>query len=133
VISISLPSPACNLRDQRIYDQMLAVAASPDRPVAVRTAAMEVLVKYVVPSSSFRPWELVPPDSIKYIPIAAGSTTRSVQRRGALPVRGDIGPEVLAFLERLGADRTGQPRGVWYAAASLGKRVRWELEHPENP
>lgn len=121
------------VRDRRIYDQVHATATDLDRPVNVRTAAMEVLVKYVDPESSIRPGELVPPDSIRNIRMVLGSTTRWVQMEGSEPVGNEIGPEVLSLLERLAADRTGQPRGVWYAAARLAPRVRWKLERQSPP
>lgn len=116
------------IRDRRIYEQALTIAAARNRPVRVRTYAMLVLVKYLIPSSSIRPSDLVPPDSIGHIRIPLGSTTRDIQTEGAQPVGSDIGPEILATFERIAADRTGEPREVWYAAARLARRVRLELE-----
>ncbi|HEX8394549.1 MAG TPA: hypothetical protein VF665_19535 [Longimicrobium sp.] len=124
----SLTASTMYIRDRRIYDQALAVAGSRDRPVRVRTHAMLILVKYVIPSSSIRPSDLEPPDTIEHVRVPLGSTTRDYQTQGTQAVGSEIGPEVLAVLERIASDREGEPREVWYAAARLARRVRWELE-----
>ena len=121
------------IRDGNLYSQLLQVAEDATRPAQVRVAAMLVLSKYVNPGTGVVLGQLVPPDSVRRIPMAMGSTTHTSYDLGAVPMPRGITPRVLALLERLAADRAGQPREVWFAAGMLAKRVRFDMEHLPTP
>jgi hypothetical protein len=121
------------VRDGALYSALLAVAASRSRPPQVRVAAMLALAKLTNPGIGIPLNFLEPPDTIRWIPMAAGSTTHSPYALGPIPMPLGFRRQVLALLEQLTADRAGQPREVWYAAGMLAQRVRADLERePEQ-
>lgn len=116
------------IRDRRIYQQLRETAEDPSRPSAVRVGAMLVLAKYVDPGSALWMSDLVPPDSIRRIPLLAATTTSYAQLTGPEPLPGPIGASVLDVLEGIASARGTEPREVWYAAAVLARRVRKDIE-----
>lgn len=122
------------IRDGRLYQELMLTAQEGTRPAPIRVAAMLVLAKYVNRGSGVWLTDLVPPDSIRYIPIASGSTTHTSYSDGSVALPNSVGPEVLSMLQRLTQDRVSQPRHVWYAAGRLAKRVeadlRFQAQHP---
>ncbi|HEX8394550.1 MAG TPA: hypothetical protein VF665_19540 [Longimicrobium sp.] len=128
-----LTRASMKVRDGELYSALLGIAGDPARPARVRVAAMLVLSKYVNPGTGVWLTDLVPPDSIRRIPMALGSTTYTSYAQGHVPMPTGISPQILALLERIAADRSGQPREVWYAAGMLAKRVRFDTEHLPTP
>lgn len=121
------------VRDGALYSELLAVADDDSRPPQVRVAAMLALAKLTNPGIGVPLGFLVPPDTIRRVPMAAGSTTHSPYAVGPVPLPAGYRSQVLALLEQLATDRTGQPREVWYAAGMLAQRVRFDLEHLPTP
>jgi hypothetical protein len=121
------------VHDGALYSELLAVADDPARPPQVRVATMLALAKLTNPGIGVPLRSLTPPDSIRRIPMALGSTTHAPYTVGPIPIPPGYRLQVLALLERLAADRTGQPREVWYAAGMLAKRARADLEHLPEP
>jgi hypothetical protein len=116
------------LRDARVFEAASGAALDRSRPPAVRIGAMLVLSKYVDPASAIWLTDLVPPDSIRRIPLILSSTTAGEWRAGSHPVADNVGPAVLTMLETIANNRAAEPRAVWYAAAVLAKRVRVDVE-----
>lgn len=111
------------IRDARVYGRLREVAVDRSRPGAVRVAAMIALANYVDPAISIDLSELRPPDGeIARVRSRGGVSLHAVQVPGAQPL-GLVTPEVLALLNGIAADRTGEPREVWYAAAVLARRL----------
>lgn len=115
------------LRDGRLYSQILETARNPAQPARVRVAAMLVLAKYVNPGNGVPLAQLQPPDTIRYIGMAHGSTNHRSSFDGSVPLPTGFGRQVLSLLEQLAADRDGQPREIWYAAEMLRLRVAFDL------
>jgi hypothetical protein len=116
------------IRDRRIYQQLRETAEDPSRPAAMRVGAMLVLARYVDPASALWLSDLVPPDSIRRIPLLAATTTSYAQLTGPEPLPGPIGASVLDVLEGIASARSTEPREVWYAAAVLARRVREDIK-----
>lgn len=111
------------VRDARVYASLRQIASDASRPSVVRVAAMIGLAEYVDPSISIDLSELRVPDGpITRIRFRGGSAVDVVQVPGAQPL-GPVRGEVIALLNRIAADRTGEPREVWYGAAVLARRV----------
>lgn len=121
------------VRDGALYSELLAVAGDRSRPAQVRVATMLALAKLTNPGIGVPLGFLAPPDTIRWIPMAAGSTTHAPYADGPVPMPPGYRLQVLALLEQLTADRAGQPREVWYAAGMLAQRVRFDLEHLPEP
>jgi hypothetical protein len=115
------------LRDGRLYSHLLRVAAEPHVQPEIRVAAMLVLAKYVNPGNGVYLAQLVPPDTIRYVRMATGSTNHRSSFDGSVPLPAGYGRNVLTVLERLAGDRAHQPRAVWYAAEMLRQRVEFDL------
>jgi hypothetical protein len=116
------------VRDNRLYRELMSTAGDRSRPAGVRAAAMLVLSRYVDPYSAAWLTDLVPPDSIGHIRLIGGSAAENVQVSGNEPIPGPVAASVLSLLQRLAADRAGEPREVWYAAAVLARRVQRDIE-----
>jgi hypothetical protein len=115
------------IRDARLYGQLRQTAADRSQPAAVRAGAMLVLARYVDPGSAVWLTDLVPPDSIRRVPLIGASTTATGQLTGAQPLDAPVSAQVLALLESIAAARAEEPREVWYAAAVLARRVRSDI------
>jgi hypothetical protein len=116
------------IRDQRLYDQLRQTVSDRSRPDLVRVAAMLVLSKYVDPYSAVWFSDLRPPsDTVTRIPLVGGSTTAGGQIDGSNPLIGHVAPAVQELLEQVSAQRTAETRAVWYAAAVLAKRVKFDI------
>jgi hypothetical protein len=119
----ALIAGSTNVRDARVYARLRETAADAARPDPVRVAAMIALAQYVDPTIAIDLSELRVPDGpVERIRFFGGSAVDVVHVRGAQPV-GDVSAEVRALLDRIAADRSGEPREVWYAAAVLSRRV----------
>lgn len=116
------------LRDARLYDQLRATAADHSRPSSMRVAAMLVLARYTDPRNAIWLSDLVPPDSIRRIPLVLSSSTGFYPITGEVPLSGSIAPQVLALLDEVAAARSKEEAPVWYAAAVLAKRLRRDME-----
>lgn len=111
------------IRDARVYASLRQTATDASRPPVVRVAAMIGLAEYVDPRISIDLSELcVPEGPITRIRFRGGSAVDVVQVPGAQPL-GSVKGEVVVLLNGIAADRTGEPREVWYAAAVLARRV----------
>lgn len=116
------------IRDARLFEQLRTTASDRSRPAPMRVGAMLVLHRYVDPGSGLWLTDLVPPDTIRRVPLVGASTTATGQVDGAHPVTTPVAPTVLALLDDIAAARDEEPREVWYAAAVLARRVRADLE-----
>lgn len=111
------------MRDARVYARLRETAEDASRPDPVRVAAMIALAQYVKPAISIDLSELRVPDGpITHIRFYGGSAVDVVHVPGAQPL-GDVSAEVRTLLNRIAADRSREPREVWYAAAVLSRRV----------
>jgi hypothetical protein len=121
------------VRDGALFTDLLAVAEDGSRPPQVRVATMLALAKLTNPGLSIPLSFLTPPDTIRRIPMALGSTTHASRGHGTVAMPPGYRLQILALLEQLTADRAGQPREVWYAAGMLAKRVRADLADTPEP
>lgn len=111
------------VRDARVYATLRRAATDASGPSAVRVAAMLTLAAYVDPSISIDLSELRVPDGpIERIRFRGGSAVDVVQVPGSQPL-GAVRDEVHSLSSTIAADRSGEPREVWYAAAVLARRV----------
>lgn len=111
------------LRDARVYGRLRATAPDRSRPSAVRVAAMIALARYVDPGIAIDLAELrVPEGPVTRIRFRGGTRIDVAQTSGAQPL-GSVTDKVLALLNRIAADRAGEPREIWYAAAVLARRI----------
>jgi len=115
------------IRDARLFEQLRATVADRSRPAPARVGAMLVLHRYVDPGSALWLSDLVPPDSIRRIPLVGASSTATGQLTGAQPLTTPVAPAVLTLLESVAAARNDEPREVWYAAAVLARRVQADI------
>ena len=84
---------------------------------------MIALARYVDPGIAIDIAELrVPPDPITRIRFYGGGHIDVVQTAGAQRL-GSVTTEVLSLLNRIAAERSTEPREVWYAAAVLARRI----------
>ncbi len=112
------------IRDARVYTSLRRIATDPARPSAVRVAAMIALAQYVDAGISIDLSQLrVPEGPITRIRFRGGSAVDVVQVPGAQPL-GSVRNDVRSLLAAIAANRSGEPREVWYAAAVLLRRVR---------
>ena len=112
------------IRDARVYASLRKTATDRSRPDAVRVAALIGLTEYVNPGISIDISELRPPEGeVERIRFYGGSAVDYVHVPGARPI-GPVADEVLPLLNRIAADRSGEPRQVWYAAAVLARRLQ---------
>jgi hypothetical protein len=119
---------SARIRDGRIYTATDDAARDGSRPVEVRLAAMLLLAKYVDPANGLSIASLTPPDSISHIPLRTGWRTDTWAADGAEPL-GPVAANVATLLRSIAANRTGEPRAVWYAAAVLARRVESDIAH----
>jgi hypothetical protein len=114
---------SARIKDARVYASLRRVATDASRPSAVRVASMIALAEYVDAGISIDLSELqVPEGPITRIRFRGGSAVDVVQVPGAQPL-GSVRNEVRGLLSTIAANRTGEPREVWYAAAVLLRRV----------
>lgn len=117
------------IRDARLFAQLRQTVLDRSRPDVVRVGAMLVLMKYSDPHGAYWFSDVRPPsDSIRRIPLVGGSTTAGEQLIGAQPIAGSVTPAVLELLEHIASRRFEESRTVWYAAAVLTKRIKFDLE-----
>ena len=123
-----LQRESARFRDVRLYQELRETALDRSRPELVRTGAMLVLMKYVDPHSALWFSDLrPPPGEIHRIPLVGSSSTAGVWDYGSEPL-GPVAQQVLQLLEGIAAQRETESREVWYAAAVLARRVRWDIE-----
>lgn len=116
---------SARLRDARIYEQLRRTVLDRARPEVVRVGAMLVLIRYVDPHSAAWFNEVRPPEGpIRYIRVPLSSALHDNSVTGASPLPPRLRDEVLELLDRVAAAQQTEPRAVWYAAASLAKRIR---------
>lgn len=85
---------------------------------------MITLARYVDPSIAIDLSELRAPEGeIRRIRFYGGTAIDVARVPGAQPL-GPIRDDVYSLLNTIAADRSGEPRDVWYAAAVLARRVR---------
>lgn len=118
-----LTRASMRIHDGRLFSELVRIVRDASRPGQVRVAAMLVLTKYVNRSSAVWLTDLIPPDTIRYIPTANGSTTHQSYHEGAVPLPESYSLQMLDVLRSMDANRSSQPREVWYAAAMLRKRL----------
>ena len=119
----ALIAGSTRVRDARVYARLRETAVDAARPDAVRVAAMIALARYVKRTIAIDLSELCVPDGpLTRIRYYGGSAVERAQVHGAQPL-GDVKTEVVSLLDRIAADRSGEPREVWYAAAVLSRRV----------
>lgn len=123
-----LQRESARFRDVRLYRELRGTALDRSRPELVRIGAMLVLAKYVDPYSALWFSDLrPPPGEIHRIPLVGSSSTAGVWDYGSEPL-GPVAHPVLELLERIAAQRSTETREIWYAAAVLAKRVRWDMD-----
>jgi hypothetical protein len=123
-----LQRESARFRDVRLYRELRETALDRSRPDLVRVGAMLALAKYVDPHSAswfsdLRP----PPGEIRRIPLVVSHSTAGVWDYGSEPL-GPVAQPVLELLERIAAQQSIESREIWYAAAVLARRVRWDIE-----
>ncbi|HEX8213404.1 MAG TPA: hypothetical protein VF584_24730 [Longimicrobium sp.] len=86
---------------------------------------MLVLIRYVDPRSAAWFNEVRPPEGpIRRIGVPLSSALHDNSVTGASPLPPTLRDEVLELLDRVAAAQQTEPRTVWYAAASLARRIR---------
>ena len=115
------------IRDARLYQQLRETAADRSRPADVRVAAMLVLIRYTDKRNALWLSDLVPPDSIRRIPLILSYGTGLDQLSGDAPLNEPIAASVLSLFEEIAVDRKAEPKHVWYAAAVLAERLRRDM------
>jgi hypothetical protein len=122
-----LMAGSSRVRDARVYAVLRQVAVDGSRPGAVRVAAMLTLAGYVDPGITIDLSELQPPTgTIERIRFRGGTSIHAVQVQGAQPL-GSVTAEVLSLLNAVAANRSSEPREVWYAAAVLARRIDMDI------
>lgn len=115
------------VRDARVYAVLRQAADDDSRPNADRVAAMIALARYVDPGIRIDLSELRPPaGAIERIRFRGGTSMHAAQVQGAQPL-GSVTAEVLTLLNAVAANRSGEPREVWYAAAVLARRIEMDI------
>lgn len=116
------------LRDARLYQRLRETATDRSRPAPMRIAAMLVLARYTDPENAIWLTDLLPPATVERIPLVGASSTGYNAVNGDVRLTQPIAPAILALLDGIAAARGTDDRTVWYAAAVLAKRVRWDME-----
>jgi hypothetical protein len=125
---------SARMRDGRIFETAKAIAQDRSRPDVVRVAAMVLLSKYVEPGNPLVIESLHPPDSVRRIPLfAGGAIEKPWALQGSIPLPAGFESTVLTLLRDLAADRTSEPRDVWYAAAVIARRVESDINAHSTP
>jgi hypothetical protein len=123
-----LAGASVDLRDARLYQQLRRTATDGSRPAKVRVAALLVLARYTDPQNAIWLGDLVPPDTIDWIPLKLGWAAEARQTMGDVPLTEPIAAPVLALFEQIAAARETEPVQVWYAAAVLAQRLRRDIQ-----
>lgn len=86
---------------------------------------MLVLARYVDPYNAAWFNEVAPPEGpIRRVRIPLGSALHPRTITGSSPLPATVRGEVLELLDRVAAAQQTGPRTVWYAVASLAKRIQ---------
>lgn len=118
-------------RDARTYAALREAATDRARSDAVRVAAMISLARYVDPTIWIDLTDLRVPERLDRIRVRGATWYDVVQMPGAQPL-GTVTAEVLALLNGIAADRSGEPAEVWYAAAVLARRIELDAAARAN-
>lgn len=118
------------VRDARLFAQLRQAALDRSRGDVVRVGAMLALMKLADPYGSYWFSDVRPETNpLRPMRVVGGSTTAGHQLNGEHPLGPQVAPAVLAIFERVARDQAGESESVWYAAAALEKRVRFNMEH----
>jgi hypothetical protein len=116
-------------RDARLFAELRRTALDRSRGDVVRVGAMLALMKLADPYGAYWFSDVRPPaDSIRRIRLIRGSTTAGQQMSGAQPLPARATPGVLEIFAGISRRRADEPRSVWYAAAVLERRIRFNIE-----
>ncbi|HEX8391289.1 MAG TPA: hypothetical protein VF665_02940 [Longimicrobium sp.] len=122
-----LVNSSLQIRDARLYQQLRRTAEDRARPADVRVAALLVLARNTDPRNAIWLSDLIPPDTIDWIPLKLGWGTGPRQLMGDAPLTEPIAASVLDLFEGIAANRDTEPTAVWYAAAVLAERLRRDI------
>jgi hypothetical protein len=126
---VQLMHASTAIRDMRIYEQVRTVAADRSRSDVIRVGAMHVLDSYVDPHHAGWFGSRPPADGqVTRVYPQSAIMGHAAYTNGPMPLLDSVRLPVLQLLQQIGEARDVEPVTVWYAAAALALRLRFQTD-----